>query len=150
MLYRLVYLSSYIGVASEEGLKEIFDVASRNNARDNITGLLIFYEGNFFQVIEGEADKVNACFKRIESDRRHRLPTRLSVQDVESRVFDSWEALFYMNNPNDPMDVGSQSADISRARLIDIMASAEDNTLSDDPTLNVFIKNFLYSFRELR
>lgn len=150
MLYRLVYLSSYIGVATEDSLKEIFTVASRNNIRDEISGLLIFYEGNFFQIIEGEADQINACYKRIEADRRHRLPTRLSVQEVTERAFKNWEALFYLDNPNDPLKVDGQSDESKRIRLYDILMAAEDNSLSDDPTLNVFVKNFLYSFRGLR
>jgi hypothetical protein len=136
-------------VASEESLGEIFVVADRNNSRDGITGLLIFYEGSFFQIIEGDAEKINACFSRIEKDRRHRLPTRLSMHEVKDRAFENWEALFYLDNPDQPISVGAGNAD-SKVRLRDLLNAAEGNTLSDDPALNVFVKNFLFPFRELQ
>ena len=171
MLYRLVYLSSYIGIATEDSLRNIFETAAKNNVRDEITGFIIFYEGNFFQVMEGDADKVEACFSRIEKDRRHRMPTRLGVHSVEKREFTSWEALYYLmsadadggaslnaalktdghNDENISRTVtGPQLREVNKARLREILLKAEDNSLSDDLSLNVFVKNFLYSFRDLR
>lgn len=208
MLYRLVYLSSYIGIATEDSLRNIFETAARNNVRDDITGFIIFYEGNFFQVMEGAADKVEACFSRIGKDRRHRMPTRLSVHSVEKREFSNWEALYYLtpadadggepvngalrtdgrvpdvtsdptsdlmfgSTSTGPQSIGaettgsasvdptsdtslkqytaySQSREVNKARLREILSGAENNSLSDDLSLNVFVKNFLYSFRDLR
>ncbi len=69
--------------------------ASRvNNARDGITGGLLFSEGCFAQVLEGPTDAVEAAFERIQCDDRHSEVTVLQVGPITTRDFPDWSMGF--------------------------------------------------------
>ncbi len=69
--------------------------ASRvNNARDGITGGLLFSEGCFAQVLEGPTDAVEAAFERIQCDERHSEVTVLQVGPITTRDFPNWSMGF--------------------------------------------------------
>ena len=52
-------------------LLELLAVARRNNPRAGVTGQLLYKDGNFMQLIEGDEAAVRALFARIERDPRH-------------------------------------------------------------------------------
>jgi hypothetical protein len=54
-----------------EELAELHQVARDTNARLGLTGMLLHAEGSFFQVLEGQADVVDALYAKIECDQRH-------------------------------------------------------------------------------
>ena len=53
-MYYIVYLSSASKLFTEDELKEIVDISVKNNTRLGITGMMLYNEGNFIQVLEGE------------------------------------------------------------------------------------------------
>ena len=59
-LHRIVYMSTAVGVLRAEELDRIYLRAKSANARAGITGLLLFYEGAFLQVLEGPAAGVTS------------------------------------------------------------------------------------------
>ncbi|MDQ8028621.1 MAG: BLUF domain-containing protein [Brevundimonas sp.] len=71
-------------------LAEILAVSDRNNARDNLTGVLLISRGRFFQVLEGAAQDIDRTLRRIQADRRHRNLRIVVREDVQSRLFDQW------------------------------------------------------------
>ena len=70
-LHRLIYMSSAVGVLRAEELDRIFLRAKASNTAAGITGLLLFHEGSFLQVIEGSPAGVLSLMERIKRDRRH-------------------------------------------------------------------------------
>ncbi len=62
--------------------------------RDGITGLLLYHDGNFLQILEGEAEKVQATFARIAANPRHRNLQRLPPVSVHTRLFPDWSMGF--------------------------------------------------------
>ena len=52
----LIYASSATKAMSQDELKALLAKARTNNQRDNITGMLLYNDGNFLQVLEGEAE----------------------------------------------------------------------------------------------
>lgn len=86
----LVYLSSATRLFSDAELDDILAVSRRNNARDGITGLLVYRDGDILQVLEGPEDAVRRTYARIAADPRH---TRILVLDesrVDERAFADW------------------------------------------------------------
>ncbi len=94
MLHQTIYVSSAAGKPSQGDLDDILARSRDNNARDDISGLLLHHDGNFFQVLEGPKDKVEACYGRIEQDRRHSGCLVLLASNIEARNFASWDMGF--------------------------------------------------------
>lgn len=89
-LYRLIYISSgYTKFAMDE-LRAIIDVSVKNNAAVDVTGMLLYLDGNFLQLLEGKPDDVEAVYDRILRDSRHSGAMVLSRADVAERLFPDW------------------------------------------------------------
>ncbi|NJW51937.1 BLUF domain-containing protein [Salinimicrobium oceani] len=71
MKYSLCYVSTVEQDVSQETIEQILKESSINNNRDRITGILLFSNGNFFQVLEGKKEKVEQLYQRIARDPRH-------------------------------------------------------------------------------
>lgn len=52
-------------------LLSIFKFARSNNASHGVTGMLSYADGHYLQVIEGEADVLDALYSDIQADNRH-------------------------------------------------------------------------------
>jgi len=86
-LHRTVYMSTAVGVLRAEELDRIYLRAKSANSREAITGLMLFYEGVFLQVLEGPAAGVTGLMERIRRDRRHANLVVLESGAVETRSF---------------------------------------------------------------
>ena len=89
-LFCLVYVSSAPEPFSNEDLFALLATSRRNNARDGVTGMLLYRQGNFMQVLEGTEDKVRFVHERIQSDPRHGGLITLLKQRMEARQFGGW------------------------------------------------------------
>lgn len=89
-LIHLIYNSV---ASSAEAAAEVHDIlyASRtNNALSQVTGMLLFAEGSFFQVLEGAPASVDETFSRIAKDRRHARVTMIIREPITRRSFSEW------------------------------------------------------------
>jgi len=93
-IYRLVYYSrNHVAADAATFALEVDDILAKsrvNNARDGITGALMFNAGCFAQVLEGPLDKVEAAFERIQQDERHGEVSLLTMEQVATRSFPHW------------------------------------------------------------
>ena len=89
---------TYVSVAdpliSEEDVASILVSARRNNARDELTGALVYNGHNFLQLLEGPDEKVDACLAVIREDPRHSGVTEVRRRTVEGRDFGEWAMLY--------------------------------------------------------
>lgn len=69
MIY-LVYVSSAVKLFSSAELQQLLRGARENNSSRDITGMLLYKDGNFMQVLEGEKEPVLALRDRISRDPR--------------------------------------------------------------------------------
>jgi hypothetical protein len=90
MEHCLVYFSRSCGLFQEEDLAAILQQSRQHNAQVGITGVLLYVRGSIIQVLEGEKEAVEALYKRIERDRRHRDVTCVLRRSIDSRLFASW------------------------------------------------------------
>ena len=86
-LYRLTYVSTAVGVLPASELDRILLRSRISNAGSDVTGLLLFHEGSFLQVIEGPAAGVMALMEKIRRDRRHANVQVLESSPVSARAF---------------------------------------------------------------
>ncbi len=89
-MYYIIYLSSGTEWFGEADLQRILAVSNINNRRNNITGLLLYGEGNFIQLLEGEQDVVQQTFERISGDQRHKGITHIASGALNERNFPDW------------------------------------------------------------
>lgn len=100
-VFAAAYVSTPTVPFSDRDLSMLLLAARRYNARHGITGKLVAAEVDtadggtqvvrFVQWIEGEAEAVRACLRRIHADDRH---DRLEIQffgPVEARRFPGWD-----------------------------------------------------------
>lgn len=93
-MYRLVYVSSATHLFSKEELMGLLNQARLNNERVGITGMLLYKDGDFLQLIEGEEASVRRLYKTIEADPRHRSTIVLSEEPCQERLFTDWSMGF--------------------------------------------------------
>jgi len=95
----LVYLSTSRTLLSDEVLLDILASARKNNQKHNITGVLLYSEGTFIQVLEGEDDDVDETFATISKDIRHKNIVVMLNEPTDKRSFPSWSMGFNSVDP---------------------------------------------------
>ncbi|WP_093411154.1 BLUF domain-containing protein [Salegentibacter flavus] len=71
-----------------------------NNSHD-ITGVLLYSETNFFQLIEGEEKEIKDLYSRIEKDPRHRNIIKFVDKPVIRPAFDGFISKIITDATND-------------------------------------------------
>ena len=91
MLKRIHYISSFVHDMSEDEIKELASQAAKNNAENDITGVLMAKGGVFFQIIEGPEENIDRLFTNILKDFRHEKIITLGIQIGDlRRLFPNW------------------------------------------------------------
>ncbi|WP_303317036.1 BLUF domain-containing protein [Flavivirga abyssicola] len=90
MLKTICYISDSCQEESLNTLKTLFSKAKKNNLKFNITGILIYSNANFLQVLEGDEISVNDTFKRISLDTRHRNLFKVIDIHTQQRIFEDY------------------------------------------------------------
>jgi hypothetical protein len=142
-LYRLAYISSSIYLLPQEDLKNILAVSRRNNATDGITGLLLYHDGNFFQILEGPKDAVLACYRRIENDPRHKGCITLISEEARNRRFADWDMAYV---PFSKLDSRGRQGFLDLQGFRD---TAKMREVKANDEVRVFVNTFLDTFRYL-
>jgi hypothetical protein len=104
-LIQLVYVSSGTRKFATGELVELLRVSRRNNQSNDITGMLIYHDGNFIQVLEGPPQPVAETFRRIGEDRRHRGLIEMLNQTIDQRDFPDWTMGFVAIEKDMPPDL---------------------------------------------
>ena len=141
MLYQTIYVSSAAGMPSQSVLDDILATSRHNNAADDISGLLLFHDGNFFQVLEGPEEKVVACYNRIRQDSRHTGCIVMLSGEIEARNFASWDMGFI---PFADLDGNQQKSFID---IRDIGRSAKMQEAEQQKAVALMLNAFLLTLR---
>ena len=88
----------YVSLASEEMTTQQLDAllveSRRYNEKSGVTGVLVYHQREFLQLLEGEADAVNALFEQIEVDQRHQQVYKLWDGPINERSYTRWSMAF--------------------------------------------------------
>ena len=118
-LITVAYVSSATHEYTQAELAEILAVSRERNARDGITGLLLYHAGNIIQVLEGPEAAVRATIARIQRDPRHHQITILLDQPIGERAFAGW-AMGYRHVETISPEDGELYAAFRAGRLQDV------------------------------
>lgn len=93
-LIHLIYASAATYPCSSEALLNLLSQARLKNRELNITGILLYVESNFFQVLEGNQKAVDSLFATISADNRHHNVVKIIYETIHARSFKYWEMGF--------------------------------------------------------
>ncbi|MEO8935475.1 MAG: BLUF domain-containing protein [Burkholderiaceae bacterium] len=94
MTYQIIYSSEATTPMQSEDLEEILEHARCSNATRGITGALVYGEGIFLQILEGDRVTVNDLMVKILRDLRHEAVTVLREGEIPSAIFVGWKMAY--------------------------------------------------------
>ncbi len=89
--YQIIYISEKTSeFKPDNDLNKIISSSFRNNNARDVTGVLMYNGGFFFQVIEGKKEDVVYTYNKIILDPRHQNVNLLADREIEHRNFEDW------------------------------------------------------------
>ena len=135
MIYQIIYGSSAKQAFSSIDLVELLRKARVNNSRLGVTGMLLYHDGNFLQILEGEQADVQALLDLISRDTRHSGVLIFYRGYSAEREFGEWSMAFHAVTEQEWAGLGSGFRQVK--------------SLTDGETQSIMIRMFLRSFRRL-
>ena len=126
----IVYVSTAIALLKDSELIDMLNDARKCNAAHNITGVLLYSEGTFIQLIEGDAKDINQLYENIVHDPRHKNVIKLIDKHLDQRSFADWTMGFASVDPHKTNDL------LGYLKSIDSILESEQSAVE---ILKVFI-----------
>ncbi|WP_260235821.1 BLUF domain-containing protein [Curtobacterium sp. ZW137] len=118
-----MYMSAATVPFNSSDLDEVLRTARHRNAEAGLSGLLIFKDGRFMQLLEGPREAVLERYARIVDDPRHTDVGLLVEENIHTRRFADWSMAFHREADgalpegfSTFLTGGDTSADHSRSR----------------------------------
>ena len=94
MLIHLVYVSKATRPMQDGDLVSLLEQCRRRNLRQDVTGMLLYADGSFLQVLEGRPADVEAIFASILRDTRNTDVFLIARDAILNRNFPGWSMGF--------------------------------------------------------
>ena len=102
-LVHLIYTSFAVGRPSQSDLEKLLKQAREHNELKNITGMLLYRNNVYLQVLEGDRKDVRNVFSHIQHDRRNQRVTKLLEEPILNRDFPDWSMGFHRIEDDSPV-----------------------------------------------
>ncbi|PSQ83400.1 MAG: hypothetical protein BRD44_04655 [Bacteroidetes bacterium QS_7_67_15] len=93
-MIHLVYTSTAVDRMDDDALDQILRESHERNERRNVTGMLLYRDGTFLQVLEGDDEDVLHVYDLIKGDERHRGLVNVLQEPIGERSFSDWKMSF--------------------------------------------------------
>ena len=93
-LIHIVYVSFSSISLTEKEIIDLLTEVRKKNKEQNVTGLLLYNNESFIQVIEGSKKTIHALFEKIKQDNRHENVVKLLEEPIKKRAFPDWSMGF--------------------------------------------------------
>jgi Sensors of blue-light using FAD len=108
-LISLIYASRATECFHEHEIPDLLQQVRIANAKQEITGMLLYISGSFLQVLEGQPEMVDAVFSSILRDKKHTQVTLIARDSIPERAFEGWTM---MHKTLDPVEAGELIGEI--------------------------------------
>jgi len=98
-MYQLIYTSEATLAFADEMLQTLLAQAQRRNEQAGITGVLLYNDAHFVQVLEGSAEALSDLYDRLLRDVRHHNLVLLARGPLAARRFGAWAMSFHAVEP---------------------------------------------------
>lgn len=99
MTYQIIYSSASSTPMELDELEDILEHAQSSNSTCGITGALVYADGYFLQILEGEKAAVESLMQRIKKDLRHETVVILQSGQMDSAAFSDWRMAYVSATP---------------------------------------------------
>lgn len=134
-MLQMIYTSAATRKISPKELQELLVISRQNNIRNGITGMLLFEDGTFLQVLEGEEEVVERTYQRIAQDPRHNKILLIARFELEQRSFNDWEMCYFDASGGKLLDLPGYSGFLNKKTV-------ELETLEDGDKAREVLLNF--------
>jgi hypothetical protein len=93
-MFQLLYVSTATKPFNDTDLVVLLKAARQKNARLHINGMLLYKQGKFMQILEGEESAVRKLYAEISQDPRHGELTVILERQCSTSVFKDWSMGF--------------------------------------------------------
>ncbi|PZE62827.1 hypothetical protein DEJ33_10110 [Curtobacterium sp. MCPF17_047] len=139
----LIYSSVATDTFDDAELAALLSQSRTANERNDVTGMLLFRNGYFLQVLEGPDAAVRSKMATIKTDPRHTKVTMLLEDIIEERQFPAWTMAFAPTSATDLEDVPGYRATFDDVESISTETPAPDAVPSNaSPALRELIRWF--------
>ncbi|MEZ5047712.1 MAG: BLUF domain-containing protein [Chitinophagaceae bacterium] len=97
-LYMLSYVSTACDCLKYESIQAILESSTKNNKNRAVTGILVYCNKHFFQILEGEKEHIDSLFEEINIDSRHDGIIKIEEKPIQKRMFENWHMAFKSYN----------------------------------------------------
>mgnify|MGYP003643092662 CR=1 FL=1 len=97
-MHRIIYLSTAIGYLEKQEIESILKKSCVYNLEKNITGILLYIDRDFIQVLEGDKNDISTLFKKIKKDKRHKGIICVINETITQRQFSDWSMGYYTDS----------------------------------------------------
>jgi hypothetical protein len=125
---------------SDDSLKDLLKNLRLKNQQLNVTGMLLYLDPFFIQILEGEEDVVNALFNAIKQDVRHQRVKVIYKKPIEKRCFPNWTMGFNKISDEDVETIEGFS-DFLQHPTSEFFGNSSTETEKE-------LKKFLYMFKD--
>lgn len=98
MVKQLIYKSQCVTEITPDIVEDILFAAGRYNDARNITGILLYSENVFLQLLEGAPADIDDLHRRILNDPRHTNIRTIYLGYAEERSYPNWKMRAYSNS----------------------------------------------------
>ncbi len=89
-LVHCIYCSASTKVVKPTDLATLLAECREKNSKAGLTGMLLYSERTFFQVLERDRPVVEALLEKLTLDKRHARVTKILLEPIEQRSFAQW------------------------------------------------------------
>jgi hypothetical protein len=93
-MHQLIYTSHATRPISDADLTALLQWSQQWNAKYGVTGVLLYGNERFVQVLEGKVAALAELYGRILRDSRHHTVVRLAYSPIVERHFAQWSMAF--------------------------------------------------------
>ncbi len=89
-MHFILYTSKALKPFKDDELQKLLEVARLNNSKKSITGMLLYCNGNFIQLLEGDEQELTNLFEIISRDARHLEVKKIIEGKIDKPQFPDW------------------------------------------------------------
>ncbi len=137
-LIHLAYISQATTLMDDSQLERLLEKARENNLEKDITGMLLYSDGAFLQIIEGTENNLNDTYDIIVQDNKHHRITQLFKKPITERDFGDWTMGYRRLSSDDIGDIPGMN------HILEGTESLEDYILSSKDSAATTYKVLLF------
>jgi hypothetical protein len=108
-LISLIYVSRSTESFHEHEIPDLLQQVRLANAKQQITGILLYIGGSFLQALEGPPDLVDAVFSKLFTDKRHTQLRLIAREPLPERAFEGWTMMHKTLDPVEADEIIGES-----------------------------------------